>query len=443
MIPNSRLQFEKSKAFTQAIEKVIPGGAHTYSKGRDQFPLESPSGIVRGKGARVWDSDGNCLVDWSMGLTSVSLGHAHPSVNRAVAEVLELGVNFQRPAALELEAARAFLDFSGTDMVKFAKHGSVVTTAAVKLARGFTGRAKVAVPREHPFFSFDDWFIGTTAADFGIPEELKQFSLQFSYNDIESLDALFRQHPDEIACVMLEPTKFDAPQDDFLHKVRELCTKNGAVLVLDEMVSGLKFAVPSAAKYFDVEADIYTYGKGISNGFSCTALAGRGDIMRLGGLDLEGTRKLFLLSTTHGAESTGLAAMMETVRLFRNGSIIEANWAAGESLRSRLNAVISRHGLDRSLRIFGYPCMMALETLGPDGKPDMAFRTLFLQEMCAWGILFQGLMILTPSHGAQEVDDTVLAFDRACAVYSQALNQGSVEGFLIGPAVKPVFRRHI
>jgi len=442
-LTNQRLSFDRSQAFTQALETLVPGGAHTYSKGRDQFSLHASNGITHGKGAWVWDADGNRLVDWSMGLTSVSLGHADPRVNAAVCASVEAGVNFQRPAALELEAARAFIDLTGCEMVKFAKHGSAVTTAAVKLARAHTGRRKVAVPREQPFFSFDDWFIGTTATDLGIPDELKQFSLSFSYNDIDSLDALFRQHPDDIACVMLEPTKFDAPKPGFLQAVQELCRRHGAVLVLDEMVTGLKFAVPGAARYFGVEADLYTYGKGIANGFSCAALTGRADIMRLGGIDRVGERKLFLLSTTHGAESTGLAAMVETLALFRDGKLIQANWQTGEQLRGRLSAIIARHGLESYLRIVGFPCMMALEALGPDGKADMAFRTLFLQEMMAWGILFQGLFFLTPSHGDAELAATEAAFDRSCAVYRTAMDQKSVEGLLQGPAIKPVFRRTV
>lgn len=438
---SGRLSFERSKAFTREIERLIPGGAHTYSKGRDQFPLESSNGITRGEGAWVWDIDGNRLLDWSMGLTSVSLGHAHPAVNQAVCETIAAGVNFQRPAELELQAARSFLSLTGTDMVKFAKHGSAVTTAAIKLARSFTERAKVAVPKEHPFFSFDDWFIGTTPADLGIPDALKQFSLLFSYNDIDSLDRLFRENPDEIACVMLEPCKFDPPQRGFLESVRELCGRHGTILVLDEMVTGLKMGVPGAARFFGIEADLYTYGKGIANGFACAALTGRSDIMRLGGLEPEGARKLFLLSTTHGSESSGLAAMMKTIDLFRDGSIVAANWKTGELLRARLEMLIAQHGLGDRLCIQGYPCMLLLEMLGPDGIADAAFRTLFLQEMIAHGVLFQGIFIVTPSHGVAEIEATAAAFGAACRTYREALDRRSVNGLLLGPEVKPVFRR--
>ena len=437
----NKISFAKSKKFTHELEKIVPGGAHTYSKGRDQFPENAPNGITHGLGARVWDADGNEFVDWSMSLMSTSLGYANPDVNAAVCEAIQKGVNFQRPAQLELEAANAFLDLTGTDMVKFAKHGSSVTSAAFKLTRAYTGRSKIAIPVEHPFFSFDDWFISSTPANYGIPSGVEKNTLTFNYNNIDSLKALFDTYPGEIACVMLEPVKFDAPKDDFLHKVRDLCTLNGTLLVFDEMISGLKIAVPGAAKFFGVEADLYTYGKGISNGFSCAALTGRGDIMSIGGIAQEGSRKMFLLSTTHGAESTGLAAMMKTFELFKDGELVKQNWRQGEALCNRLRAIISRFNLEDYLKISGYSPLMFLDTLGPDGNADMAFRTLMMQEMIARGVTFQGIFALTPSHGDKEIVQTISAFEGTCEVYKDAIEHGSVEGFLIGPPIKPVFRR--
>ena len=440
-LSNTGPTFERSREFTDRIEQLIPGGAHTYSKGRDQFPENAPNGIARGAGARIWDIDGNEFVDWSMGLTSVSLGHGYQPVVDAVCEAIREGVNFSRPAALELQAAEALLSVVGDNMVKFAKHGSSVTTAAVKLSRAYTGRSKVAVPREHPFFSFDDWFIGSTPCDFGIPEAVKSFTLHFAYNDIESLNALFRANPGEIACVMMEPVKFDPPAKGFLEAVREICQREGAVLVFDEMITGLKIGVPGAGAYFGVAPDLSTWGKGIANGFGCAALTGKADIMRLGGLEPPGQSKLFLLSTTHGAESSGLAAMMATFRLFQDGKLVAGNWKSGAALRERLNSVIECYGLTEFLSVSGYPCLMLLATRGPDGKDDLAFRTLFMQEMIAAGVLFQGMFVMTPSHGATEIEDSVAAFERASAVYREAIDKGSVEGLLKGPAIKPVFRK--
>jgi len=232
-----RLSFKKSIEFTNAIEDVVPGGAHTYSKGRDQFPLNSSSGIKRGEGAWVWDADDNRVLDWGMGLMSVSLGHSHPEVLAAVCEEIKAGITYSRPAELELRAARKWLEFTGDDMVKFARHGSSVTTGAVKLARGYTGRKLIAIPEEHPFFSFDDWFIGSTASDFGIPAEYKTLTRKFNYNNIASFQKLIDDHPGEIACVIMEPVKFDKPVDGFLEQVRKLCTDNDIVLISNTRLS--------------------------------------------------------------------------------------------------------------------------------------------------------------------------------------------------------------
>lgn len=438
---SNRLSFDKSIAFTDAIEKVVPGGAHTYSRGRDQFPLQSPNGIRRGQGAWFVDADDNRLLDWSMGLTAVSLGHADPAVNAAVKAAIDDGICFQRPTQIELEAAVKLADFTGTEMVKFGRHGSVVTTAAVKLARAFTGRTKVAVPKDHPFFSFDDWFIGATACDFGIPPELKRFTLNFTYNDIESLHRLFQEHGDDIACVMMEPMKFDEPVDGFLHKVRELCTKKGVVLVFDEMITGLKLGLPGAQRDMSVYGDLSTWGKGIGNGYAIAALAGSEEIMRLGGLEPVGERKLFLMSSTHGGESVGFAAMLATLEQFTSRDIVGQNRATGITLRAALEPVIQRHGLADHLAVIGRPNLLALVVKDSKGQPSDALRTLLMQEMIANGVLFQSLFFPTPSHGELEVAATVAALDAALPVLAAAIRKDQTDEFLAGPAVKPVFRK--
>ena len=436
--------FSRSREFSRAIHDLIPGGAHTYSKGDDQFPQNSPGAIVRGEGARVWDLDGNEYIDCSMGLTSVSIGHGYAPVVDAVCEAARNGVNFQRPAAIELDAARALLEATGAgDMVKFAKNGSTATTAAVKLARAFTGRAKVAVAKEHNFFSYDDWFISTTPANSGIPGAIRQYTTSFSYNDFASVEALLRGKDHDVACLIMEPVKFDPPKDDFLHKVADLCKARGVVLILDEMVSGFKWSLKGASHYFGVEADITTWGKGIANGFSACALTGRAEIMELGGIRAEGKDKLFLISTTHGAETTGLAAMIATIAEFRKHGMIESNWRRGTALRPRLDEIIARHRLRAQLELLGYDCFFALACRGPGGQPDDAFRTLMMQEMIARGVLFQGVFYPTWSHQQPELDAMAAAFDGACAVYAEAIAAGSCAGRLVGPACKPVFRKKI
>ena len=436
--------YEKSKLYSARVHDLIPGGAHTYSKGDDQFPSLAPAAIARGQGARVWDLDGNEFIDCSMGLTSVCIGHGYEPVARAVCDAAFQGTNFQRPAAIELEAAELFLKtVKSGDMVKFAKNGSTVTTAAVKLARAFTGRNRVALAREHNFFSYDDWFIATTPCDRGIPGRVRDMTTLFSYNNIESVEALLAEDDHDIASLILEPVKFDPPADNFLHKVAEICRKNNVLLILDEMITGFKWRLEGAQGYFGVEPDMATWGKGIANGFSTCALTGRAEIMELGGIRRDGDNKLFLISSTHGAESTGLAAMIATIRAFNDFDMIASNWERGSQLRSRLEEIIVKYGLEHFLKLQGYDCLYALVCLNHSEKADDAFRTLLMQEMIARGVLFQGLIYTTWSHQQPEMDLVCDAFDESCSVYLDAIDAKSVEGLLIGTPAKPVFRKKI
>lgn len=437
-------RYAKSRAFSAEINDLIPGGAHTYSKGDDQFPQNAPAAITHGKGAHVWDLDGNEYIDCSMGLTSVSIGHGYEPVAQAVADAAFRGTNFQRPATIELEAARMFLEtVQSGDMVKFAKNGSTVTTAAIKIARAYTGKNRVAIAQEHPFFSYDDWFIATTPCDRGIPSQVRSMTAKFSYNDYESVEALLADKDHDIACIIMEPVKFDPPKDDFLHKVAALCKERGVLLILDEMITGFKWSTTGAHNYFGVKPDMSTWGKGIANGFSACALTGRAEIMELGGIRREGEDKLFLISTTHGAETTGLAAMMATIEAFKKHNMIESNWERGAALKKRLEVVVQRHGLERALELIGYPCFFALVCRNSEGGPDDAFRTLMMQEMIANGVLFQGLFYTTWSHQAPEMEILERAFDQSCSVYRKAVDAGCTAGLLIGNPAKPVFRKKI
>lgn len=418
---------------------LIPGGAHTYSKGPDQFPHNAPATILKGAGCRVLGSDGRWYLDWGMGLTSVSLGHAHPEVCDAVVEEIRKGVNFIRPAELERSAAERFLQVFGGDMVKFCKNGSVATTAAVKLARAHTGKRLVAVPREHPFFSYDDWFIGTTAADAGIPAEHKALTLRFGYNDLDSLRVLFDRHGADIACVMLEPVKFDAPAPGFLQGIRELCDRHGAVLVLDETVSGLKWAMRGGAEYFGVRPDLSVWGKGLANGFSACALSGDRAIMALGGSNPTGPR-VFLVSTTHGAESSALAAMLATLHVFERDDVIAGNWQRGARLKAGIEAVIARHGLTGRFFIEGYPCLLLFGWKGVNEVDALAWKTLVMQELVKEGVLSQGVMYPTPSHDDAVIDATIAAFDSVLQRVARVHGHGGLNGALLGPAIRPVFR---
>lgn len=432
--------FEKSHLFSKKINSLIPAGAHTYSKGDDQFPYLAPKGITHGKGVRVWDVDGNEYIDWAMGLTAVSLGHAYEPVLEAVRTQLELGANFQRPAVIELEFAERLKKlFPYFDMFKFAKNGSTVTTAAVKLARAYTGRSLVAVAAEHPFFSYDDWFIGSTPCDYGIPSENKSLTRKFKYNNLESLERVFQENPGQIACVMLEPVKFDAPGPEYLKGVQGLCHKYGAVFVLDEMITGFRYHLQGAHQMFGVIPDLATYGKGVANGFSVAFLAGKREIMELGAV-IPGKKKVFLVSTTHGSETHALAAAIRTIDILESEGVVEQNWRKGERVLAETRRIIRETELESYIDMIGYPAWPSMVCKDSEGTVSMPYKTLFLQEMIRRGFLFQGTFTFAHLHGDNEIDQTLEAFRESCFVYREAIESRTTDGRLVGDPIKPVFR---
>ena len=434
------MDFVRSRELSARLRKLIPGGGHTYAKGDDQYPRESPGVIARGLGCHVWDVDGNEFIEYGMGLRAVTLGHAYAPVVEAVRESLSLGTNFTRPAAIELECAEAFASLiESAEMVKFTKDGSTADTAALKLARKLTGRDLVAICAEHPFFSYDDWFICTTTMDGGIPQVERSMTVRFKYNDTESVRAMFAAHPGKIAAVFLEPARIEEPAPGFLETLRELCSREGAVLVFDEMITGFRWHLGGAQKLYGVTPDLSCFGKAVANGFALSVLCGKRELMRLGSRERE-QDDVFLLSTTHGAETPGLAAAIATMKVYRSEPVIEHLHRQGERLRRGVSEAAARQGVAEYVSIFGRACNLLYGTLGPDRKPSQPFRTLFLQELVRGGVLAPSF-VLSYSHSDEDIDRTVEAVDRACAVYARALNDG-VEKYLIGPPTRTVFDRH-
>ncbi len=269
-MPEHCRRFEKSGRLQQRSHRLIPGGSHTYAKGDDQYPVLAPGFIERGSGCHVWDVDGNKYVEYGMGNRAVGLGHAYPPILRAVEKALQDGCNFTRPARIEVECAETFLEMiPGAEMVKFCKDGSDATSGAVRLARAYTGRDLVACCADHPFFSTDDWFIGTTAMNSGIPETTRRLTVTFRYNDIASVKELFARHPGRVAALILEPARADEPKDGFLHEAQRLCRENGAVFILDEMITGFRWHASGAQTLYEIAPTFRHSGRRSRTDFPC------------------------------------------------------------------------------------------------------------------------------------------------------------------------------
>ena len=434
--------FEKSNEYRKVIHDLIPGGAHTYSKGDDQFPLNSPAAITHGKGAYVWDLDGNKYLDTLMGLTSVSLGHAYEPVLERVREELLKGSNFSRPSVIEHEMAERFLSLVPQhDMIKYAKNGSVVTTAAIKLARAATGRNIVARTAEHPFYSYDDWFIGSTDCDLGVPREVKNMTVTFKHNNLDDLERMFQEYPGKIACIIGEPEKWEVIEPDFYQKAIAIAHKHGALWIMDEMITGFKTDYPGSIKRLNANPDMSTWGKGIANGFSFCALTGKKEVMSLGGIKNAGDKKLFLVSTTHGGETTAIAAGLATMDIFENNNVVDYNKKIGQLFIDGVNNIFNDHDVEDYFDLKGFNWNVGLIVKNSKKEPCMFYRTLFMQEMIKRGVLYQGILSPCYSMTENDIDLMLEAFSDSVKVFKKALEEGYGK-YLIGPEIKPVFRKY-
>ena len=443
--------------------KAIPGGAHTYSRGFDQFPSNAPQILRSGKGVFTYDLEGNEFIDYGMALRAVNIGYAEDRIDNAAINQIRLGNNLTRPSEIELQAAELLIDtIDSVDMVKFTKNGSTAVTAAVKLARAYTGKTIVARCAQQPFFSYDDWFIASTPISKGIPGSALDQVKQFEYNNIETLSRLIADYPDQIACVILEPASTECPgqmgsnticygltncanrsicmEANFLQDVQKICNENGIVFILDEMITGFRWDLKGAQNYFNVKPDLSTFGKAMANGFSVSCVAGKREIMQQGSIEFPGEERLFLLSTTHGAEMSGLGAFVETVNFIRENDVISHLWAYGKTLVNGMNEISRNLGIERYFSAGGFSCSPYYQTYDSKNESSLKYRTLFSQEMIRNGVLMPWIA-LAYRHNQETLEKTLSAVNGALAVYRDALEHG-VDKYLVGPTIKPVFRKY-
>ncbi len=427
-----------SAAHTSAVEKLIPGGAHTYAKGSDQYPAGMAPVIERGAGCRVWDLDGNEYVEFGNGLRSTTLGHGFEPVLAAVHASLDDGVNFVRPHRMERQAAERLIGLiPSAEMVKFGLNGSDSTTAAVRLARAFTNRDMVAVCRQHPFFATDDWFIATTPMSAGIPKPVARLTVEFSYNDLRDLERVFDTFPGQIAAVVLEAETVDPPADGYFAGLRGLCDKHGALLILDEIITGFRWHERGAQFIYGIEPDLSVFGKGLANGFPLSALAGRREVMRLGGFVADAER-VFLLSQTAGAQPWALAAMLAVIDAYERDQIADRLHRIGRDLRLGIEQAVTAAGLSQYFQLRGRDCNLTYVARDGRGQPSQEYRTLVLQELIARGVLAPSFAV-SAAHDAAAIAHTVDAVTALLPAYQRALERG-ITDVLRGRPVRPALR---
>ena len=423
--------FQKSEAYLARAERTIPLGSQTFSKSRTQFPIGvSPFAIARGKGSHVWDVDGNEYVDFISGLCSINLGYCDPDVDAAVRAQLDDGIIFSLPHPIEATVAEQIVEMVPcAEKVRFGKNGSDATAGAIRIARAFTGRDRVAVCGYH---GWQDWYIGSTARNRGVPQATRDLTHPFMYNDAASLAALFKAHPGEFAAVILEPMNVTPPAPGFLEEVKALTSAAGAVLVFDETITGFRYANGGAQELFGVTPDLATFGKGMANGYPISAVAGRADIMQL-------MEEIFF-SFTFGGETLSLAAALATMTKLQREPVVATTTAKGQTIIDGVGAIINDLGAGDFLGIAGHPTWSFLTMA--DVAPYSAFelKTLYMQECHQAGILSFGTHNLSYAHSDADIAHLLASHRRTLTKMVDAVRNRTLADQLRCEPLVPLFK---
>jgi glutamate-1-semialdehyde 2,1-aminomutase len=423
--------YKKSEQYLARAEQTIPLGSQTFSKSRTQFPFGvSPYYVTHASGSRIWDVDGNEYIDFINSLASVTLGYQDPDVTAGVREQLDSGVIFSLPHTIEAEVAELLCDIVPcAEMVRFGKNGSDATAGAIRLARAFTGRERVAVCGYH---GWQDWYIGSTARHRGVPAAVRELTHPFTFNDLGSLRTVLESHPAQFAAVILEPMNVADPAPGFLEGVKTLAAEHGSVLVFDETITGFRYANGGAQELFGVTPDLATFGKGLANGYPVSAIAGRRDIMKL-------MEEIFF-SFTFGGEALSLAAARATLRKLRTHDVVTVMRSRGERLVAGVRERIERHGVASFVAISGHPTWSFLGLKDTAGATQWQTKTLLMQELFSRGFLTFGTHNISYAHSVEDIDALLAAYDEVLPLLRAGAMEGRVGELLRCAPLEPLFK---
>ena len=421
---------EKSISLWKRGEQLIPGGTQTASKGPDQFVKGVyPIYLQAGKGSHVFDVDGNEYIDYPCSLGAILLGHGYPSVVKAIAKQAQEGIIFSLLHPLEVELAEALTKIIPcAEQVRFMKNGSDATSGAVRIARAYTKKEKIATCGYH---GWQDWFVISTEKNKGVPAVLKEYIHKFKYNDFEALKKIFAENKGEIAAVIMEPVITEEPRNNFLEEVQKLAQQNGALLIFDEMVTGFRFGLGGAQEYFRVTPDLACFGKSVANGMPLSILVGRKKVM-------EECKNIFL-SMTFGGEAVSLAAAVATIQEMKEKNVVQHIWEMGKRFKEGYNRIAQEIGVETES--IGYPPRQNLVFREMGGYSPVEIKSIFLQETIKRGILLGNVVFLNYAHTPKDIEETLGACKEALRIIKRGIANRNLRELLEGELAGEVFRK--
>lgn len=430
--PANPLTLDKSFDWLERSDRVIPGGAQTYSKSwRHHIRGVSPIFLEKGKGAIVTDVDGNQYVDLIQGLLPNILGYSDEEVNKAAYDRAAEGHSFSLAHRVEVELAEKLCSLIPcADMIRFGKNGSDATAGAVRVARAYTHREHVAVCGYH---GWQDWFIGTTSRKAGVPKGVQDLAHPFPYNDLEALEALLSSKQDKFAAVIMEPVNFFWPDSGYLEKVKEITNRHGALLIFDEICSGFHFGLGGAQKLFDVTPDLATFGKAMGNGWPISCIAGRREIMQV--FDDA------FVSFTFAGDVSAMAASLKVLDILESGDAYARMSSAGAKLFDGALVMAREADLESNFVLKGHPHWPAFSFVSEDGEDDPITRAFWIQELTRRGVLILTTFNISSALNDECVTRVLEAFAHAFKRIAHAKSLGiDLASWLDGPPCTPAFK---
>jgi len=427
-------KFEKSNEIKRKALSLIPHQTGTFSRRVESF-VEGvfPTYVQTANGSHFTDIDGNEYLDYLCGLGPITLGYNYKPVNDAIIDQLKQGILFSLPHPVEVECSEKISQIiPNADMVKFEKSGSNAVTAAVRASRYITKKNKIAYCGSGGVWH--DWQAAMVSRDGGVPEFNRDLIFVFEYNDAEGLEQIFEDNKGEIAAIVLEPTVYEKPKNNFLQKVRKIADSNNAILILDEIVTGFRFDLGGAQKYFDLKGDFVCFGKGMGNGLPITAITGKTEFMKAFD-DL-------WVSSTNNSETLSLAGTIAVINEMKDENTINHCWEIGNTLFEGCNKIAKKNNLN--VRMMGYPIRMNMECHDSNNSDSPELRALIMQEMVKKGIFFSpSVNFLSYSHSKRDIDFTLEAFDSVCRDINRKTSNDNYKDFLEGKAPTTVWTMKI
>lgn len=412
-----------SNSFKERSKKVIPHLTGTFSRNANHF-VEGvyPVYVKSGLGSHFVDVDNNEFLDYLMGLGPITLGYNYQVMNEAIINQLKNGILFSLPHPIEVELSELIVDIiPNADMVKFEKSGSNAVTGAVRAARYLTGREKIAYCGSGGVWH--DWQAAMVSRDGGVPKFNRDLIKIFDYNDIDGLEQIFEENKNEIAAIVIEPTIYETPKNNFLEKVRGMANANDSLLIFDEIVTGFRFDIKGCQKLFDVKADIVCFGKGMGNGLPISAITGPEEFMK--------SFDDLWVSSTNNPETLSLAGTKAVITEMNDKNTIAHCWDVGKRLFEGWNKIASENNINS--KMIGYPIRMTLECFNSNNVLSMELKAFILQEMIKKNIFMSpSVTFLSYSHSKEDVEYTLESFNQICEKINQNIKNENFKKHLEG-----------